>query len=492
MHPGPMNRGVEIASTVADHPRSVIQEQVEMGVAVRMAVLEALSRHLPNALRRAMNKISDSPAAPTVFINARLVDPDTGLDEPGGLLVEDGKIVDLGLHLRRNAPEGCAIYDCQGHLLCPGLIDMQVFTGEPGQEHRETLKTASYAAAAGGVTTIVVMPDTEPVIDQVPLVDYILRRSRDNAIVHVHPMAAMTRGLAGTEMTEIGLLKRAGAIAFSNAKHSVANTKVMNQVLLYSKDFDALVIHHTEDPYLAENASMNSSEFSVRLGLPAVPAIAETIVLERDLRLVEATGARYHAATLTTAESMDVIRNARARGLKLTCGVSINHLTLNENDIGAYRTFFKVRPPLRSEDDRRALVDALIDGTIDVIVSSHDPQGADVKRLPFAEAADGAIGLETLLAAALRLYHSGDVDLSVLLRAMTCRPADLLGLPTGRLQKGAPADLIVVDIDQPWVVDRENLRARSKNSPFDEAKMQGRVLHTMVAGETVYQYPPRH
>ncbi len=433
-----------------------------------------------------------TPTPPTVFINARLVDPATNQDQLGGLLVEDGRIADLGPHLRRNAPAGFKVYDCQGNVLCPGLIDMQVFTGEPGHEHRETLKTASHAAAAGGVTTIVVMPDTAPVIDQVALVDYIQRRSRDNAVVHVHTMAAMTKGLAGEEMTEIGLLKRAGAIAFSNAKKSIANTRVMNQVLLYAKDFDALIVHHTEDPFLSDPASMNSGELSVRLGLPGVNTVAETIILERDLRLVEVTGARYHAATLTTAQSMDVIRASRARGLKVTCGASINHLTLNENDIGVYRTFFKVRPPLRSEDDRKALVAGLADGTIDVIVSSHDPQGADVKRLPWTEAADGAIGLETLLPAALRLHHSGEVSLMVLLRALTSSPAELLGLPSGRLAKGAPADILVADLNQPWIVDRDNLRSRSKNSPFDEAKMSGRVLLTMVDGQIVYEYPARH
>lgn len=439
--------------------------------------------------------VTSNPATPTppmVFINARLMDPASGRDEPGGLLVEDGKILDIGPHLRRNAPNDFEVYDCQGHLLCPGLVDMQVFAGEPGYEHRETLKTASHAAAAGGVTTIVVMPNTDPVIDQVPLVDYIQRRARDNAVVHVHTMAAMTRHLEGEEMTEIGLLKRAGAIAFTNGKSSVSNTRVMNQVLLYSKDFDALIVHHAEDPYLARNAAMNSGELAVRLGLSGVHTIAETIILERDLRLVELTGAKYHAATLTSAQSVDVIRQARARGLKISCGASINHLTLNENDIGPYRTFFKVRPPLRAEDDRVALVNALAGGDIDVIVSSHDPQGADVKRLPFMEAEDGAIGLETLLSAALRLHHNDDVALMVLLRAMTARPAELLGLPCGKLEKGAPADLIVVDLGQPWIVDRQQLHSRSKNSPFDESKMQGRVLYTMVEGNTVYQYQPQH
>ncbi len=426
---------------------------------------------------------------PTVFINARLIDPATGIDEPGGLLVEDGCIADFGPHLRRNAPDGYAVYDCQGHILCPGLIDMQVFAGEPGYEHRETLKTASRAAAAGGVTTIIVMPDTDPVIDQVALVDYIQRRARDNAIVHVHTMAAMTKDLEGEEMTEIGLLKRAGAIAFSNGKNSVANTRVMNQVLLYSRDFNALIVHHTEDPYLGAKASMNSSELSVRLGLSGVNTIAETIMLERDLRLVELTGGRYHAATITSSQSLDVIRAARARGLKFTCGVSINHLALNENDIGPYRTFFKVRPPLRSETDRQALVEGVADGTIDVIVSSHDPQGDDMKRLPFTEAADGAVGLETMLSAAIRLHLSEDIPLPSVLKPMTCRPAELLGLAGGRIAKGAPADLVVFDLEKPWVVSREKLFSRSKNSPFDESKMQGIVLHTMVEGQTAYRYP---
>ena len=435
-----------------------------------------------------MRKSSTPEQEATVFLNARLLDPASGKDEPGGLLVKDSLIADLGAHLRRNAPERARVVDCRGHVLCPGLIDMQVFTGEPGLEHRETLKTASQAAAAGGVTTIVVMPDTEPVIDQVALVDFIQRRARDNAIVNVHVMAAMTRGLKGAEMTEIGLLKRAGAIAFTNGKSSVANARVMRNVLLYGKDHATLIVHHAEDPHLSEGSVMNAGEVATRLGLPGVHKAAETIVLERDLRLVELTGGRYHAATLSCAESLAVVRAAKARQLPVTCGVSINHLTLNENDIGSYRTFLRLRPPLRAEEDRSAMVQGLAAGDIDVIVSSHDPQDADVKRHPFAEAADGAIGLETLLAAALRLYHNGEIGLLPLLRAMTINPAKLLGLPSGRLEKGAPADLILVDLGQPWVVDRTLLRARSKNSPFDESKMQGRVLTTMVAGNTVYQY----
>jgi dihydroorotase len=402
--------------------------------------------------------------------------------------VRAGVIADLGPHLRRNAPERARVVDCKGHVLCPGLIDMQVFTGEPGLEHRETLKTASHAAAAGGVTTIIVMPDTEPVIDQVALVDFIQRRARDNALVNVHTMAAMTRGLKGQDMTEVGLLKRAGAIAFTNGKSSVVNSRVMRHVLLYAKDHGALIVHHTEDPYLTEGSVMNAGEVATRLGLPGVDKAAETMVLERDLRLVAITGGRYHASTLSCAESLGVVAAAKERGLPVTCGVSINHLTLNENDIGSYRSFLRLRPPLRREDDRRAMVRGLAAGTIDIIVSSHDPQDADVKRHPFAEAADGAVGLETLLAAALRLYHNGEIGLMPLLKAMTINPARLLGLSSGRLEKDAPADVILVDLGQPWVVDKAQLKSRSKNSPFDESKMQGRVLATMVAGNTVYQY----
>jgi dihydroorotase len=437
-------------------------------------------------MKRANQSSDGAPA--TVFINARLVDPESGRDEPGGLFVRDGVIADLGAHLRRNAPSGASVIDCDGHVLCPGLIDAQVFTGDPGQEHRETLKTASFAAAAGGVTTIVCMPDTEPVIDQVALVDYVQRRARERAIVNVLISAAATRGLKGEEMAELGLLQRAGAVAFTNGKSSIANTRVMRNVLLYARDFDALVIHHTEDPFLTDGSAMNSSEAATRLGLPGVHKLAEVIVLERDVRLVEMTRGRYHAATISCAESLAIVRRAKANGLPVTCGVSINHLTLNENDIGPYRTFFKLRPPLRSEDDRATMVRGLADGDIDLIVSSHDPQDADVKRRPFAEAADGAIGLETLVPAALRLYHAGELGLLPLLKAMTINPARLLGLPSGRLAKGAPADLALIDLNTPWVLDREHLRSRSKNSPFDEQKLQGRVLRTMVAGRTVYQY----
>jgi dihydroorotase len=425
---------------------------------------------------------------PIALVNARLIDPFSGLDQMGGVLIVDGSIADLGPHITEGSVGEVDIGDCAGCVVAPGLIDMLVSAGEPGHEHRETLATASRAAAAGGVTTIICSPNTDPVIDDVALVDFILRRARDTALVNVHPMAAMTKGLLGEEMSEIGLLHDAGAIAFANGKSSVANARVMRNVLAYAKDFGALIVHHLEDASLSNDAVMNEGEVATRLGLRGVTAAAETIVLERDIRLVELTGGRYHASQISCRESLDVIREAKTEGLPVTCGVSVNHLTLNENDIGPYRTFFKMNPPLRTEDDRRAMIEGVASGDIDVIVSAHDPRGAEGKRRPFAEAADGVVGLETLLAAALRLYHNGEVELHQLLQAMTANPARLLGLASGQLTKGAPADLMVVDLTVPWSVEPEQLRSKSKNTPFDGARFEGRALLTLVAGRLVYNY----
>jgi dihydroorotase len=429
-----------------------------------------------------------NPHRPLSLVNARLIDPATGLDAFGGLLIADGVIADLGMHITEGSIEGAEFLDCGGRTVAPGLIDMMVFAGEPGHEHRETLATASRAAAAGGVTTILCMPNTDPVIDDVALVDFILRRARDTALVHVHPMAAMTRDLRGEEMAEIGLLQEAGAIAFTNGKTSVANARVMRNVLAYAKDYGALIVHHLEDAPLTQDGVMNEGEVATRLGLRGIPTAAETIVLERDIRLVELTGGRYHAGQISCRASLDVIRVAKARGLPVTCGVSVNHLTLNENDIGSYRTFFKMKPPLRAEDDRRAMVEGVASGDIDVIVSAHDPRGAEGKRRPFAEAADGAVGLETMLGAALRLYHNGEVTLHRLLEALSANPAKLLGLGSGRLAKGAPADLVLMDLEIPWTVEPERLCSKSKNTPFDGARLEGRALVTFVAGRPVYHY----
>jgi dihydroorotase len=424
---------------------------------------------------------------PILLANARLVDPASGRDEPGAVLVRDGAIADLG---RIGAVADAAVIDCAGAVVAPGLVDMRAFVGEPGAEHRDTLRTASAAAAAGGVTTIVSMPDTNPVLDDPAIVDFVLRRARDTALVRVRPAAALTKGLGGREMTEIGLLAEAGAIAFTDGARSVADAQVMRRALTYARDFGALVIHHVEDPDLVGDGVMNEGELSSRLGLVGIPREAETVMLERDMRLVRLTGGRYHAAMISCADSVEIMRAAKARGLGVTCGVSINNLALNENDIGEYRTFLKLSPPLRHEDDRQAVVAALAEGVIDVVVSDHNPQDVETKRLPFAEAADGAVGLETLLSAGLRLVHAGDITLAGLLRALSTRPAEILGLPGGRLAKGAPADLIAFDPDAPYILDKRQLHSRSKNTPFDEARLDGQVVVTLVAGRVVFDRRP--
>jgi dihydroorotase len=430
-----------------------------------------------------------SDRRPILLANARLIDPSRDLDTTGDVLIADGVIRDSRRGIgAAGVPEGTDIVNCAGKVVAPGLIDMRAFVGEPGAGHRETFASASRAAAAGGITTIVCQPDTSPVIDNSATVDFVLRRARDTAIVNIHPMAALTKGLAGTEMTEIGLLKAAGAVAFTDGARSVMNAQVMRRALTYARDFDALIVHHTEDPHLVGEGVMNEGEFSARLGLMGIPAAAEAVVLERDMRLVALTGGRYHAASLTSAESLDILKRARDAGLHVTASASINHLTLNENDIGPYRTFLKLAPPLRSEDDRRALVAALASGLIDVVMSDHNPQDVETKRLPFAEAAAGAVGLETMLPAALRLVHNGELDFKTLIRAMSTRPAELLGLPGGTLRAGAPADVIVIDPDTPWVLDPADLKSQCKNTPFDEARFSGRVFRTIVGGRTVYEH----
>lgn len=424
---------------------------------------------------------------PLLLANALLVDPAAGTQSHGGLLVRDGLIADSGPHLTAGTgPADAETIDCGGRVVAPGLVDMRCFVGEPGYEYRETIASATAAAAAGGVTTLVCQPATDPAIDDPAIVDFLLRRARDTGIVRFHPMAAITKKLAGREMTEFGLLQEAGAVAFTDGARSVTDALVMRRAMTYARDFDALIVHHTEDPSLVGEGVMNEGEFASRLGLAGIPVEAETIMLERDLRLVKLTGARYHAASVTCRDSLAIIARAKNEGLPVTAAVSINHLTLNENDIGSYRTFCKLSPPLRTEDDRLALADAVADGTIDIIVSDHDPQDVETKRLPFAEAAPGAVGVETMLPAALRLVHAGLVPLAALLKALSTAPAQLLRLPGGTLARGEAADLVVIDLDTPWVLDRDDLRSKCKNSPFDEARMSGRVLRTIVGGRTVH------
>ena len=430
-----------------------------------------------------------SDQRPIAFVNARIVDPSRHLDERGSIIIADGNILASGAGAaNQGLPDGAEVVDCQGKAVLPGLVDTRVFVGEPGAEHRETLASASRAAAAGGVTTMITMPDTSPVIDDPALVNFVLQRARDTAIVRVHPMAALTRGLLGEELAEIGLLQEAGAVAFTQGRRSLRSAQVMRNALTYARDFNALVVHHTEDPDLAGAGVMNQSETATRLGLPGIPREAETIMLERDLRLVALTEGRYHAAQVSSSQGVPALRQAKHTGLDVTAGVAIAHLALNENDVGAYRTFYKMSPPLRSEDDRLAMVAAVADGTIDVICSAHDPHDVEGKRQPFADAADGAIGLETLLSVGLRLVHDGSMSLLRLVDAMSTRPAARLGLPVGTLRPDAPADLCLVDIHYPWIVAEAALHSRSRNTAFEGARLTGKVWRTVVAGRTVYPY----
>jgi len=436
----------------------------------------------------AANPVGVPQPRPTAFLDARLIDPDRLTESRGGALVVDGAVAALGPAVQRDAvPAEARIVECGGDVLAPGLIDMRAFIGEPGAEHRETIASASAAAAAGGVTTVVARPDTNPPVDDPAVVDFIFRRARDTAKVRVLTTAALTKGLAGREIAEIGLLAEAGAVAFSDGPLTVTNAQTMRRALTYARDFDALVMHACEDRDLVGEGVMAEGECASRLGLPGIPREAETIVLERDLRLVALTGARYHAALISNRLSLEAIARARALGLPVTCGVSINHLTLNENDVGDYRTFLKLNPPLRGEDERLALVEALGDGLIDVIVSDHDPQDVETKRLPFAEASTGAIGVETMLSASLRLAASGRLTLPRLLRTMTTRPAEILRLPGGRLQVGAPADLVLFDPEAPYVLDPATLHSRCRNTPFDEARLEGKVKMTLVAGRVAHE-----
>jgi dihydroorotase len=426
---------------------------------------------------------------PILLTNATLCDPATGRQQPGHVIVRDGRIEDVAWGPLAGVPDEAEAIDCAGHVLGPGLIDLRAFVGEPGAEHRETLASASAAAAAGGVTTLVCMPDTNPVIDGPAIVDFVLRRARDTASVNVLPAAAITKGLLGQEMTEFGLLQEAGAVAFTDGLKAVRNAQVMRRALTYARDFGVLLMQHVEEPDLVGDGVMNEGEMASRLGLLGIPREAETVMLERDIRLVRLTQARYHAAMISCADSVEIVRRAKADGLPVTCGASVNNLVLNEGDIGHYRTFCRLSPPLRHETDRLALVAALNEGVIDVVVSDHNPQDVETKRLPFAEAADGALGIETLLGASLRLVHTGDVSLPRLLGALSASPAALLGREAGRLAPGAPADLVLIDPDLPYIIDKRRLKSRSKNSPFDEARLQGAALLTMVGGRIVFRAP---
>jgi len=419
--------------------------------------------------------------------NARLLDPETGHDGPGGVAHQDGRILEAGPHLFA-VPEGFdgEALDAGGLLLAPGLIDMRVVVGEPGAEHRETFRSAGRAAAAGGVTTFVVQPNTDPVIDDVSLVDFVLRRAAARTAVRVLPAAAITKGLQGERVAEIGLLAEAGAILFAHGDRPIVDSQVLRRALSYGKAFNALIAHRPLDPYLAKGGVMHAGEFAGRLGLRGIPAAAERIGLERDLALAEISGGRLLADMVSSAQSLESLQRAKQRAAAVTASVSIHHLALNELDIGDYRTFAKLSPPLRAEEDRLALLDAVQSGLIDVVVSGHEPHPAENKRLPFDEAAFGAAALETLLPALITLHLSHEIPLAALWRAVTLHPARLLGLPQGRLARGAPADLVLVDPAAPFRCEADRLLSKSRNTPFDGRLLQGLTQRTIVAGQTIF------
>jgi dihydroorotase len=427
------------------------------------------------------------PPGRVAYENARLLDPATGLDVHGGLLTEGEFIADFGPDLFANGiPEGAVAVDCEGHCLCPGLVDIRVHLREPGEEHKGTLASTGRAATAGGITSMVCLPNTRPVIDDMSVVEFVARRARLLGLTKVYPYGAVTKGLEGRELAEIGMLAEAGALAFTDGVKAIASARVMRQALSYARTFGLMIVEHAEEPTLAEGGDMNAGEMATRMGLIGIPREAEVIIVERDLRLAELTDGRLHFAHLSTGSALAAVRRAKARGLKVTCDTAPPYFALNENAVGDYRTFAKLSPPLRDEDDRLAVIQGLLDGTIDAIASDHAPEDEDAKRLPFAQAAFGGIGLETLLAVSLELYHNGYMSLPDVLGLLTCKPADLLGLPAGRLAKGGPADLALFDPERAWQVREHELHSKSKNTPFDYRPVQGRVLMTVVDGRRVF------
>ena len=434
-----------------------------------------------------MPKPLKASSRPLAIVNGRLLDPETRRDERGGVLVVDGLIADLGPQVKtQGLSEDFERIDAGGHCLAPGLVDMRVQLREPGEEHKETIVTASAAAAAGGVTSMVCLPNTDPVLDDVAGIEFIARRARETRLSKIYCYGAVTKELAGNHLVEFGLLSESGALGFTDGLTAVGDARVMARALSYAGCFGALIIQHPEEPRLAEGGTMNAGELSTRLGLTGIPRQAEVMMIERDLHLVALTRGRYHAAHVSTAPAISAIREAKQQGLSVTCDTAPPYFALNENEVGDYRTFAKLSPPLRSEEDRRAVAAAVADGTIDCVASDHAPHDQESKRVPFAQAAPGVIGLETLLPVTLEIHHRGEAGLLDLLARMTVAPAKLLGLPQGRLAKGAPADLVLFDLDRAYRIDVASFRSKSKNSPFDGRPVQGRVLRTIVDGRTVF------
>ena len=422
------------------------------------------------------------------FINANIIDPHNSLNENGGLIVgENGKIEGIGKKVNtNNIPSREKFIDLKEKYIFPGLVDMRVFVGEPGYEYKENFKTLSIAALSGGVTSVVTMPNTDPVIDNVSIVDFLKRRGRDKSKINIYPTASLTKNTEGTNMTEFGLLQNKGIIAFTDGTKTIQNTRIMTRIMNSASDLDSLIMQHAEDYELAKNGMINDGIISTKLGLQGIPEIAELVIIERDLTLLESIMCRYHISQISSAKSVNIIKKRKEK-VKFTCGVSINNLSLNENDIGDFRTFLKLSPPLRTEDDRIGLVKGLSDGTIDVIVSDHKPEDEEQKRLTFAQAQTGASGIETLLALSLELYHNGSIELETIIQSLTSNPAKILKINKGNLSVGNDADFCIVDINKPWILKQENLYSKSKNTPIENKKLQGKVTNTFVKGEELFK-----
>jgi dihydroorotase len=422
------------------------------------------------------------------FINGNIVDPYNSLNEQGGLIVgEDGKIEAIGKKVNsNNLPSREKFIDLKGKYIFPGIVDMRVFVGEPGYEYKENFRTLSNAALSGGVTSVVTMPNTDPVIDNVSIVDFLKRRGRDKSKINIFPSASLTVNTEGKNMTEFGLLQNKGIIAFTDGTKTIQNTRIMSRIMNSARDLNSLILQHAEDYELSQNGMINDGIIATKLGLQGIPELAEIIIIERDLALLESIKCRYHISQLSSAKSVEIIRNKK-ENIKFSCGVSINNLSLNENDIGDFRTFLKLSPPLRTEEDRMSLVKGLSDETIDVIVSDHKPEDEEQKRLTFAQAETGASGIETLLSLSLEHYHNGSIKLGTIIKALTSNPAKILKIDKGTLSVGSDADFCIVDLNKPWIVKQEKLQSKSKNTSIENKKLQGKVMNTFVKGEELFK-----
>ena len=422
-----------------------------------------------------------------ILINARIVDPSQKLDELGSIAIDkNGKVKAIGKNVAKKDHPKAEVIDVKKNLVIPGVVDMKAFVGEPGFEYKENFRTLSQAALAGGVTSIVTMPNTKPIIDNVSMVDFIIRRGRDKSKINLFPCASLTKQMDGKLMTEFGLLSAKGIIGFSDVNKTVQNTETMARIMDYASDIGVLIMQHVEDYELSKNRCINEGEVSNRLGISGISSIAEKIIIERDLSLLGEFPCRYHINQISSQKSLEVIKKNKSNGKKFSVGVSINNISLNENDIGDFKTFLKLSPPLRLEEDRKALVQGIKNGLIDVIVSDHTPEDEESKRLPFAQAATGAIGVETLLSLALELYHNESLPLNKIIECLTINPANILKISKGTLKKGSDADICIIDLNKPWIVKAGNLKSKSKNTAIEDKKLQGKVLMTFLNGEKVY------